>query len=149
MCGQDVSALSQSDFRKGGGCCIVDRLFAIGTAEKAIACLIARLHSQGHILQRGKTRKHRSDLEGSGQAELCPLVDGQCGDVNAVESDGPRCWREESGNLLYQRGFAGTVWSDDSVQLAGADVERHAIGHDKSAEVLVQVIKLKHWVRHG
>jgi hypothetical protein len=35
------------------------------------------------------------------------------------------------------------------VQFASADVERHAIGHDKAAEVLVQVVKLKHWVRHG
>src|SRR6476646_8533772 len=140
MCGQNISALSQSDFRKSGSCRIVDRLFAIGTAEKTIARLIARLHSQGHILQRGESRKHRSDLEGSGDAQLCPLVDGQCGDVNAVESDGPRGWREKPGNLVYQRGFAGTVRSDDRVQFAGPDVEGHAIGHDKTAEVLVQVI---------
>jgi len=144
-----LSALGQSYFRKGGACRVVDRLFTIHTTKKPITRLTACLHSQSHILQCGKSGKHRSDLKGSGQPELRALVDRQCGDVDPVEPDGPGRRCEQAGNLVYQRGFAGSVRSDDRMQFTCPDVERHAVGYDEAAEVFMQVIELKYRVRHG
>ena len=73
------------------------------------------------------------------QPEFRPLVRR----ANAVTSvppkvDCPGRRREQTGNLIYQRGFSGTVRPDDRVQFADSNIERHAVGYDKSAEVLVQ-----------
>src|SRR5215831_19879144 len=141
-----LSAVGQSHFRKGSACRVVDRLFAIHTTKETITRLPACLHSQGHILQCGKSGKHRGDLKRSSQSELRALVDRQCGDVDPVESDGPSRRCEQAGNLVYQCGFAGAIRSDDRVQLTCADVESHAISHDEAAEIFVQVVKLKHRV---
>src|SRR6516225_10324444 len=127
MSRERLSAVSQSHFRKGGACRVVNRPFAIRTTKKAITRLTARLNSQGHIFQCGKSGKHRGDLKGSGQPELRALVDRQCGDVDPVESDGPGRRCEQARNLVYERGFAGAVRSDDRMQLTCADVEGHTI----------------------
>src|SRR5262249_38413682 len=116
MSREGLSAVGQSQFRKGGACRLVDLSFTIRTTKKTITRLTARLYGQGHILQCGKPGKHRGDLKGSRQPELRAFVDRQCGDVDPVESDSAGCRCEQAGNLVYQRGFAGAVRSDDRVQ---------------------------------
>src|SRR5262245_38025474 len=146
---KNLPAIGQSDFGEGGICGIVECLLAVCAPEKTETSLRARLHGEGNVFQCGESRQHRSNLERARKAKLCALVDWQSGDISAIELDSAGSWCEQTGNLVYQRGFSRAIRANYRVQFTVSDVERHTVGYDETAEVFVQVVQLQNGFTHG
>ena len=107
------------------------------------------LRGERDIVDRGKIRQQRGDLERARQPEPAALVGRQPGDVAAGELDGAGIRHQLSGQLADQRGLAGAVRADDRVQLARRDIEREIVGRDDAAEAADQVFDAEQGISHG
>ena len=76
--------------------------------------------AERHVVEHGHVRPERIALEDHRDPAL---LWRQCGDVGAVEADGPRVNRHEARDRAEQRGLAAARWAEDRGQAAGGEVE--------------------------
>jgi hypothetical protein len=69
------------------------------------------------LREEGRLLVNDADAEGAGE------VGGVVGDVVAVDAEGSAVWGQGAGDDLDECGFAGSVFADDGVDFAGAEVE--------------------------
>ena len=78
------------------------------------------------------------------QAELALGGVGVAGEGGAVDQDVAVVRAEQAGDQRDRRGLAGAVGAEDADDLAGADLERHAVHGAQRAEGLPQAADLEH-----
>ena len=106
------------------------------------------LHGERDVVERAETAEQRGDLERARDAEEAAAVNGEGGDVAAVEADAAALRRSLAGQERDQRGLAGAVGADNGVKLAARDVERDAVGRHHAAEALGQALDLQQRLTH-
>ena len=92
------------------------------------------MHSGQDVAIHGEIEKQLRMLERSDHATGRQLVDGQAGDVGAVEHHPPAAGRQRAGYHIEQCRLAGTVRSDQAEDCALVHVEGYAIQRDDAAE---------------
>src|SRR6476661_3135211 len=132
--------------RAGGG---AQRILAARRTPEMKGMTGMCLHGKRNIVEDGKIRKQRGDLERAGEAELAAPIGGQRGDVVAAEMDAADVGRELSGQLADQRALARAVRPDDGMKLAGGYQERNIVRRDDTAEAFAQVLDMQQGLSHG
>ena len=102
-----------------------------------------RLYRQSHVIERGEIQEQRCDLERACESQCATLIDGQVGDIAAVEMHAAGVRRNFAAQLPDQRGLAGTVRTNDRVQFAARDIQHDAVGGQQAAEALGQPINVE------
>jgi len=81
------------------------------------------LHRERHVVESGKVREQRGDLERAREAERAAAVGRQRRDVAAGEPDASGIGSDLACKLPDQRGLAGAVRTDDDMELAFGHIE--------------------------
>ena len=76
-------------------------------------------------------------------------VHGHPDNVVPVKQNAARVRRNQSGNLVDQRGLSGAIRPDDRVQLTRHDIERQVVGDQEGTERLAQLFEAQHRLRHA
>src|SRR5262249_2866733 len=87
------------------------------------------------VLLRRKPLEQADVLEGSYDAVCGSLMWRQPGDRSPVNRDGPARWSDKSGDAVNKCGLAGTVWANQSSQLALTDTQRRTVKRTQAAEL--------------
>jgi hypothetical protein len=92
------------------------------------------------VLIHAQLREWPRNLKCAHNAEPRAPVRGDAADIAPLEPDDTAIGRDDAGEHVEQRTFAGAVWSDQSD--AGGAIDRAAdvVGHDDGAIPLVQMI---------
>src|SRR6266404_4890325 len=92
----------------------------------------------GHeqVLQHRHAVKRPRHLEAAGDAQPCPLVRRQAGDLSSIKNNLTSLVAQESRDAVDQRGLARAVGPDQAEALAGGDLEAHVRQGREAAEVL-------------
>ncbi|MNQ89957.1 hypothetical protein D3C85_1052820 [compost metagenome] len=90
-----------------------------------------------------EVRRQRRDLEGAGQAGAHATGLAQLRDVLSAQPDLAAVGREDTADLVDERGLAGPVGADQCQPVAGLQRERHMARHVKPAEALVQRLEFE------
>ena len=107
--------------------------------ERGLADRVVLGHRQGR--HQHEMLVHHADTVGE---RLLRAIDGHGA---AVDEDAPAVGPVEPVQDVHERRLAGAILSQQGVDLAGADVDRHAVVGDDVAEPLRDVDELN--VRHG
>src|SRR6266496_4583235 len=78
--------------------------------------------------------------------EIHPLSEISNSQVTARGKDGPGIGLFHSSKDAHQRGFAGTIWTDESNPFVVADAERYIFEYRLNAVGFVNVVSSKHEV---
>src|SRR6266853_488609 len=90
-----------------------------------------RLDGEGDVVERREIEKQRGDLKRAREPERAAPIRRQHRDVPVGKADRPGIRRHLSRELSDQRGLAGAVRPDQSVEFASAHLERDAVrGND-------------------
>jgi hypothetical protein len=81
-------------------------------------------------------REHALDLKRPFDAEAADLVSREAGDIAAAEIDFARSCREEAGDQVEERRFAGAVGADDGVELPARQRQGQVVDGGQAAEPL-------------
>src|SRR6185503_10704332 len=95
-----------------------------------------RVAADHHVFERGKIHEQADVLEGAADAGGRDLVRLQAGETAVVEPEVTAIGRIDAGENIEQRGLAGTVGTDQAVDLALADGEGDIIQRLHAAEPL-------------
>ena len=100
------------------------------------------LHGEPDVFKHAQIQKQIVALKRIAEAEPSPRVNGQPGDIPAIEIHAARGRREFTGNQLEECGLARAVGADDGPPLAGLDLQRHVHQRRQPTVVLVQALHL-------
>src|SRR5262245_57139485 len=106
------------------------------------------LYGERHVVQCGEIKKQRRDLERARKPKGGRPINGQGGNIAPGKGDRAGIGRELARKLSDQRGLAGSVRTDDGVQLALSHVELDVVRSDNALEALEQPLDFKQRVRH-
>ena len=93
--------------------------------------------------------REREILVHGGDAELRRVLGGANGDRDPVHRDLTVVGRVDAGDDLHQRRLAGSVVADEPDDLAGVDLEVHAVERLDGAEALADVLEGEQGRGHG
>src|SRR5215831_13030478 len=102
-------------------------------AEKITAAL--RMATDAHIVEHRHRPKYREVLERAGDPKAGHTVGGFVKDVLTRELDGATARRVEPRQAIEQGGLSGAVRADQAENLTLAELQRHVVERDNSAEI--------------
>ena len=94
---------------------------AVGNGNAALTAPVER--PDPHILDDGHTGEGANDLKRSRDPQLCDRVRSGTGNVAPIKENCAFVRRMEPGDHAEQGALARSVWTDQSHQFAGADLE--------------------------
>ena len=100
------------------------------------------------VLQNRELRDEGRDLKGARHSEAGPLGGTHLADVAALETDGPAVRGEVAGHLPDEGGLAGSVGTDQRMDLSGDEIERDGVIGPDGAEASGQAGDVEHDRRH-
>ena len=97
--------------------------------------------AEHQVVEHGEVLEQRDVLEGAGQPRRGDPVRPLAQDALAEELHRALLGPVDAGEHVEQRGLAGAVGADDREQLAGMDLEAHAVDRLDAREGQVDVVE--------
>ena len=99
------------------------------------------LRRDADVFPNREMRKYRGDLERADQTTAGKRGGPLVGHVAALENDGAAGRRQEPGQEVKYRGFAGAVGPNQSMDRAGADIEIDPGDGDETAKFFAEAAR--------